>query len=142
MLDLASLSALIALCLAITGASIWALRAAKDDIKDIVKNSEQAVTQTAQAVKDEFKEFSKEVDRKLVNIHLHIDQKVESVKTNVRDVSLKTDQLSEKIHKGETDFLEFKVDLPDQFVTRREMDEFKKRVIRLEGPVWPTKGPE
>ncbi len=142
MLDLASLSALIALCLAITGASIWALRAAKDDIKDIVKNSEQAVTQTAQAVKDELKEFSKEVDRKLVNIHLHIDQKVESVKTNVRDVSLKTDQLSEKIHKGETDFLEFKVDLPDQFVTRREMDEFKNRVIRLEGPVWPTKGPE
>lgn len=142
MLDLAALSAIVALCLAITGAAIWALRAAKDDIKDMMKRSDDYMIQNTQLLKDEFKEFSKDVDRKLDNIHSHIDQKVESVKTNVRDVSLKTDQITDKIHKNETEFLEFKVELPEQFVTRREMDEFKKRVIRLEGPVWPTKGPE
>lgn len=142
MLDLTTLSAICTLCVLVTGAAIWALRAAKDDIKDIVLHAEALMAQNTQLIKEEFKEFSKEVDRKLDNIHLHIDQKVESVKTNVRDVSLKTDQITDKIHKSETDFLEFKVDLPEQFVTRREMDEFKKRVIRLEGPVWPTKGTE
>lgn len=142
MLDIATLSALITICVAVTGTAIWALRAAKDDIQSAVTKSEASMVQNTQLIKDEFKEFIKEIDRKVENIHLHIDQKVESVKTNVRDVSLKTDQLTDKIHRGETDFLEFKVELPEQFVTRREMDEIKKRVIRLEGPVWPTKGQE
>ena len=142
MLDIATLSALSALCLLITGAATWMLRAAKEDLKEVVTEARQAMADGTAAIKTEFKEFSKDINTKLDGINLHVDQKVEGVKTYVRDVSLKSDQISEKMHKSETDFLEFKVDLPEQFVTRREMDEIKKRVIRLEGPAWPTKNPQ
>lgn len=159
------IAAIATLSVVVTGGAIWILRATTADIKNSVNNSitqmeahsdktiermeahsdktvQQMQAHSDQAVvkmQDEFKKLTHDMDRQLEKINLNVDQKIEGVKTYVRDVSIKADGLNDKLHTAETEFLQFKVALPDQFVTRREMEEVRKRVVRLEGPtIQPT----
>jgi hypothetical protein len=124
------------ICVIITGAAIWSLRASATDVKTDVKT---ALTESISVIKQEFKEFTKEVDRKLEGISLHHDQKVEGVKSYARDVDIKTDRINEKLHEATVEMLQFQKELPEEFVTRREWEEIKKRVIRLEGSSFDPK---
>lgn len=112
----------------ITGLAIWQLRITANDLKSHLNTH-------VEQMRSEFKELNKDIDRKLDGINIYVDRKVEGVKTYVRDIDLKTNTLQEKIHRSEVDHLNFKSNLPNEFATRREMDEVKKRIVRLEGPV-------
>lgn len=116
---------LITVSITITGTAVWVLRAATRDVKD-------ALNSYSTAMREEFKEFTKGVDTKLDGFNIHIDHKVEGVKTYVRDVSLKSDVLAEKIHQVDREILILRTSMPENFVTRREMEEIRKRVTRLE----------
>jgi hypothetical protein len=114
-----------AIAFAVTGLAVWALRSATADMK-------QNLDETTHLLQADFKEFKESVDNKLDSFHIHVDQKVEGVKTHVRDLSIKSDGLSDKIHGAERDYLLFRSQLGEQYVTRRELDELRKRIIRLE----------
>ena len=114
-----------AIAFAVTGLAVWALRTATTDMKQNLENSTERLQQ-------DFKDFKEGVDHKLDSFHIHVDQKVEGVKTHVRDLSIKSDGLSDKIHDAERDYLLFRSQLGEQYVTRRELDELRRRIVRLE----------
>lgn len=118
-------SGIVIISASVTGMAVYALRTATTDMKRLI---DQSTTHMQQ----EFKQFTKGVDAKLDNFHIHVDQKVEGVKTHVRDVSLKSDDLSERIHAAERDYLIFRSDLSEKFVTKSELDDLRKRIVRLE----------
>jgi phage-related minor tail protein len=116
---------IVSISIAVTGIAVWTLRTATTDMK-------RNLDLSTEALRESFKEFTKGVDAKLDNFHLHVDKKVEGVNTHVRDISLRSDALTDRIHLAEREYLIFRSELNEQYVSRREMDELRKRVTRLE----------
>ena len=127
---LAVIGSISAIAFGITGFAVKALRTATADMK---KNVDESTARLSV----EFREFKDGVDHKLDSFNLHVDQKVEGVKTHVRDLSIKSDGLTEKIHGAERDYLIFRSQLGERYVTRQDIDELRKRIARLEPPYKP-----
>jgi len=79
-------------------------------------------------IRTEFKELRDGVDEKLDSFYLHVDQKIESVKTNVRDLSTDQDKTKDSLHQLEREFLLHNAQQSDKFITRREFDDLKERL--------------
>jgi len=140
---LSDIAGLTALCTLVTGCAIWAIRSAKADMKESVDAAKAAMTAEVDKVlkamelqtgtiRSEIKDLHQELDRRLTDLNLHMDQKMESVKSNLRDVHGKADKLVDSMHQADKDFLQFKVVLPEQFVTRREMEDIRERLSKIE----------
>ena len=140
---LLNLAGLAALCTLVTGCAIWALRSTKKDLEDSVNSAKSSMeTQVkkvlegmeaqTKSIREELKDLNCELDKRLTDLNLHMDQKMESIKTNLRDVHGKADKLVDSMHQADKDFLQFKVVLPEQFVTRREMEDIRTRLAKIE----------